>query len=204
MKIFGIGLNRTGTTSLAAALTELGYHTIHAPKGMLTYTHDKLGIKYNEVERYDAVVGTPMPLFYRQLDHEFPGSKFILTTRDVGRWAESTMYHHTVGRAIARRVMYGPKMAAYMHEIYGRSTFEFDPFVEAYNRHNSEVIQHFTEGEPRLLVMDICGRASWDPLCAFLQQPVPEKSFPLKNRRGSLRGFVPSPLVRIVEKLSRT
>ena len=29
VKVFGTGLSKTGTTSLAAALTELGYDTIH-------------------------------------------------------------------------------------------------------------------------------------------------------------------------------
>jgi hypothetical protein len=80
-KIFGIGLSRTGTTSLHAALGILGYRSIHYPQ------LDRL---YELVDDHDAASDTPVACSYRQLDARYPGSRFILTVRDFRAWLEST------------------------------------------------------------------------------------------------------------------
>src|SRR5438105_11325665 len=85
-KIFGIGLSKTGTTSLANALQILGYKT-KDNMGVVNYaTHDLSSVHLEVVEAYDALTDTPIPSFYRELDARYPGSRFILTVRDSDEW----------------------------------------------------------------------------------------------------------------------
>lgn len=64
-KGFGIGLSKTGTISLFAALALLGYRAAE----------------------HDVATDLPLAAFYPQLDERYPGSKFILTLRDMAREA---------------------------------------------------------------------------------------------------------------------
>ena len=73
-KILGIGLSRTGTTSLHLAMGMLGYRSIHCPR------LDRLG---EILEHYQAAVDTPIACSFRELDLCYPDSLFILTIRDI-------------------------------------------------------------------------------------------------------------------------
>src|SRR5205807_261378 len=88
-KIFGIGLSKTGTTSLANALQILGYNT-KDNMGVVKYAAGDLSsVDLDIVDAFDAVTDTPVPSFYRELDARYPGSKFILTVRDSDGWLKS-------------------------------------------------------------------------------------------------------------------
>src|SRR4030095_6669082 len=88
-KIFGIGLSKTGTTSLANALQILGYKT-RDNIGVTNYVAGDLSsIDLDLVGAFDALTDTPIPSFYRELDKRFPGSKFILTVRARDEWLTS-------------------------------------------------------------------------------------------------------------------
>src|SRR5437667_405805 len=85
-KIFGLGLSKTGTTSLANALQILGYRT-KDNMGVVKYATDDLSsVDLEVVDANDALTDTPIPSFYRALDARYPGSKFILTVRDSEGW----------------------------------------------------------------------------------------------------------------------
>src|SRR6185503_19618665 len=89
--IFGIGLSKTGTTSLYAALHELGYRSATyghmAELGLSDWFRGDFTTDY--LAGYDAVTDLPIGVFYAQLDMRYPGSKFILTVRDVESWLVS-------------------------------------------------------------------------------------------------------------------
>ena len=79
-KIFGIGLPRTGTTSLSKALRALGYEGQNYCLLHDTRTSDRT--TFFEVDNS----------FYRNFKDIFHGnknSKFILTTRDRDSWRKS-------------------------------------------------------------------------------------------------------------------
>lgn len=76
-KIFGIGLQRSGTTSLARALLQLEIKTCHYVR------HPE------EWKLADAFLDAPVFSEYQRLDREFPGSKFICTCRNLRKWASS-------------------------------------------------------------------------------------------------------------------
>src|SRR5690348_16204945 len=80
MKIIGVGLSKTGTTSLAGALQILGFSCIHSCESYM-------------LETASAMVDGPAAARFPQLDVLYPGSKFILTVRDKQEWLQSCAAH---------------------------------------------------------------------------------------------------------------
>jgi 3'-phosphoadenosine 5'-phosphosulfate (PAPS) 3'-phosphatase len=176
-KIFGIGLSKTGTTSLANALQILGYKT-KDNIGVVKYAAGDLSsMDLNVVDAHDAVTDTPIPSFYRELDATYPGSKFILTVRDSKGWSTSCRKQftrpHTERQNEAHRRLFS--------DLYGTDVFEEEGFASGYRRFVDGVRDYF-KGRPQdLLVLDVSGGEGWEKLCAFLNRPVPDIPFPKAN-----------------------
>src|SRR5579859_2611094 len=95
-KIFGIGLNKTGTTTLGACLTRLGYRHGSCRRDLLiAYREGRLDEIFAETDRLDSFEDWPYPLIYRELFFRYgEGAKFILTRRATPRiWLRSLMRH---------------------------------------------------------------------------------------------------------------
>ena len=95
-KIFGIGLNKTGTTTLGQAGRMLGLScTSCSPSLLRQIVKDRdMSSVAEAVGAYDLFEDWPWPLIYKQLDEMFPGSKFILTTRKSEEaWLNSLKKH---------------------------------------------------------------------------------------------------------------
>jgi 3'(2'), 5'-bisphosphate nucleotidase len=176
-KVFGIGLSKTGTTSLARALGILGYKTRDF-LGVTSYIAEDLSsVNLEEIDANDAFTDTPIPSFYKQLDARYPNSKFILTTRDMDAWLLSCKKQFT-----KRMVATENEATTRLHtDLYG--CFEFDPekYASGYTRFANGVLEYFKDRPHDLLVTDICGGENWDSLCTFLGKPVPDIPFPLTN-----------------------
>lgn len=159
-KIFGIGLPRTGTTSLALALKSYGIQTIHFPFGL--YDH---GLDAHIAEQYTAFVDTPVPMLYKQLDQRWPGSKFILTTRDRKEWLQSMKWLRTEGRKIWQP---DPKREEYKQAFYGTNSFDRELLAATYDRHHRDVHRHFEGRERDILTIDITESQDTHRLVDFL------------------------------------
>ncbi len=178
-KVFGIGLSRTGTTSLTAALRILGYKSIHYPLCLVRIKGDELHLDTKCVERYDALTDIPVARFYKELDQAFPGSKFILTVRDTTSWKKSM-----------KRLQYSlwvlgifPKVSKLVRDIYGTSGYsDSDALVAQYERYVRDVRAHFSNRPSDLLVLDLTQKRDWEQLCVFLGKPIPHRAFPWQNR----------------------
>jgi hypothetical protein len=111
-KVFGIGLNKTGTTTLGECGKILGLCCTSCDKGLLedVASRNDFSRIIHKVNQHDLFEDWPWPLIYKQLDQMFPGSKFILTVRSSeGKWLESLKNHsmrtHPIGHC--RRLAYG-------------------------------------------------------------------------------------------------
>ena len=166
-KVFGIGFQRTGTTSLVTALRRLGYFALHDAPWLLpgSITGD---IDWSLIDEYDVVADNPFPVLFRELDDHYPGSKFILTERDPDDWLRSVEF-------LVQNVSPGFEME---HYVYGIDTFDPQIYRGVYLAHNRAVRDHFADRPDSLLVLDITRDASWAPLCEFLGEPVPATPFP--------------------------
>lgn len=180
MKILGIGQGRTGTQSLARALRILGYKTKHCP-GFDLDEDGELCVSREDIEKHEALTDEPCILIFRDVDRDFPGSKFILTVRELDAWLRSkennflSMQEWRTGNAA---------VPVLFEKLYGTATFDRSLYADAYRRHVAEVDEYFQDRPGDLLVMDIGGGEGWEKLCPFLGRPVPAADFPYLNVTG--------------------
>src|SRR5437667_6922343 len=176
-KIFGIGLSKTGTTSLANALQILGYKT-KDNMGVVNYaTHDLSSVDLEVVEAYDALTDTPIPSFYRELDARYPGSRFILTVRDSDEWLKSCKKQFTQRFA---EVQTDAHKRLFL-DLYGTDVFDEQRFASGYQKFVDGVRDYFKDRPGDLLTINVAAGEGWDKLCRFLERPVPDIPFPKAN-----------------------
>lgn len=177
MKIFGIGLSKTGTTSLASALEMLGYRTKDYP-GLTTYAPGDLSsVDPDILERHEALTDTPIPSFYRELDQRFPGAKFILTVRDMDGWLLSCKKQFTAKLAEKQNEAHNRLFT----DLYGTAVFDEPLFRRGYQRFVEGVKDYFRDRPQDLLILDVAGGEGWEKLCPFLGKPIPDMPFPKAN-----------------------
>ncbi len=190
VKIFGIGFHKTGTSSLAKALRILGYHTIHGdspheePFGdqgrSLIAQIDQGNYRLPTIERFDAFTDNPYFSIWKELDREYPKSRFILTIREEREWLDSCVRYYEQRPLLPMRVwMFGDYANPATSEAAQQR------WLDAYRLHNQSIIEHFKERPSDLLVMDITKGEAWEKLCAFLGQDIPSTSFPKENTFAS-------------------
>ncbi len=170
MKIFGIGLTRTGSLSLTVALRVLGFRAYHNP------------ISYDLINQFDACTDTAVAARYKVLDLFHPGSKFILTTRDLESWITSA-------EVIPRSVLDGYWKLETRALLYNSLVFDKDKFIEAYVRHHREVQNYFKNRE--LLILDLRDENKWEKLCSFLGKNIPNCNYPHLNTRQEVLNAKP-------------
>jgi len=168
MKIFGIGLSRTGTSSLASAMKVLGFSSTHFPRS------------YSEIEKHEFCNDTSVACCFEFLDKTFPNSKFIYTVRDLNSWIESCKYFFP-----ARKVLEGRGDGIFWPMIgtYRAIWFDESLFKEAYRVHDERVRSYFAERERDLLVFNVSDGDGWGKLCRFLGKEEPTFKFPDRNAR---------------------
>lgn len=177
-RVFGIGLNKTGTISLHHALEQLGYRSLHwggpeirrtveanaeAGRPLLTGIddHDAFSDIFALSERFDV------------LDQQYPGSRFVLTTRPLEHWVESRRKHVLRNRERAERGEY----AGTFLEI------EPDAWRAEFVAHHERVAAYFAD-RTDLLTFRIAQGDGYEQLCPFLGQPMPDEPFPHRHRAG--------------------
>ena len=176
-KVFCVGFQKTGTTSLYAALTALGYKTASVVGRDLSAEQlraEAEDLVLQEAARVDAAQDMPWPLFFEALDRRFPGSKFILTVRASSDWYASVEKHFGTTPNAMQAFVYGDDAAA--------PAGNRDRYVEVYERHNARVTEYFSGREEDFLVMDLAQGDGWAKLCGFLGLEAPDTAFPVKNR----------------------
>ena len=196
MKAIGVGFGRTGTSSLQAALEELlGGKCYHMKEVMLHPAHlqawQELAVgKISAMDwewlfaDYLATVDCPVCMYYDELMEVFPEAKVILTIRDPQQWWKSfNRLMSTVNKArlLCFFVPKLRKMAQFTDKIIIQDVFEGrvekEHCIRIFERHNETVRQ--VVPKHRLLEYDV--RQGWEPLCEFLEVPIPKKTFPHLN-----------------------
>ena len=176
-KIFGIGLSKTGTTSLSNALQILGYNT-KDNMGVIKYAAgDVSSVDLDLVDANDALTDTPIPSFYRELDVRYPGSKFILTVRDSEGWLRSCKKQFTPRFA---GIQTDAHKRLFM-DLYGTDAFDDRGFAHGYERFVDGAREYFKDRQSDFLIIDIAAGEGWEKLCPFLEKPVPDIPFPKAN-----------------------
>lgn len=176
-KIFGIGLPRTGTTSLYMALNELGIHTVHFPFSL--YETDHLSV----LDQYQGFVDTPIPMLYQKLDKMCPNAGFVLTTRPVDGWLKSMDWLLKEGRYIWQ---WKSSYDQFNQEFFGSSDFDLELYQSRYHTFHQEVFNHFKDRN-NLLILDLKIGYGYRELCQFLDIPILSKEYPKGNESRQAR-----------------
>lgn len=173
MKIFGIGLSKTGTNSLTQALEMMGYKIAHYPPPDM--------FEVLATDKLDGCTDIPTALRYKTLDKKFPGSKFILTMRDRDTWLESVKDHFK-RRPASTLNEWGKKNRK---ELYGGLTADKCDFSAVFDAHHADVYEYF-DGRDDMLVLDLEATYKWEDLCHFLGQVAVEENivpYPVANEK---------------------
>jgi len=176
-RVFGIGLNKTGTTSFHEAMTILGLHSLHwgGPEvHRLVKAADDAGepLLTNLDQSIDVFsdIGL-LSRRFRVLDAQYPGSKFVYTYRPVDEWIDSRRRH--VERNIQRKAR-GEYTGDFLVVDEAKWRAEWDLQLER--------VERFFDGRDDLLRIDITAAPRWEPFCDLLGVDVPAEPFPWKNR----------------------
>ena len=212
MRVIGAGFGRTGTTSLKAALEELGFgpsytldEVFRNPEHVRVWEAADAGEEVDWegfLAGYGVAVDWPAGSFYEELMEAFPEAPVILTVRDPAEWYESMrstihgLRRFTTGplpvrAAFALAGPFAPGVAGVVRladRLVWEGTFEGrfedrDYAMALFERHNEAV--RLRVPPERLLVFDV--REGWAPLCAFLGVEAPDEPFPRLNEAREMR-----------------
>jgi hypothetical protein len=196
VKIIGVGLGRTGTTSIEEALSKLGSYKTYNMAGILSNNlfnpwldHIQSGKtippNWDEILLgYEATIAWPVCFYYQELMILYPDAKFILTTRDAEPWAKSYLSNLKVLNGL-RTLEFIPRvrgMIAVLDHIVlpklGGKDATLEEVMAAFSRHTEQV--KATIPPERLLIYQV--QQGWEPLCTLLDVPIPEDiAFPHEN-----------------------
>ena len=184
-KIFCIGLNKTGTSSLELVLESMGYRL-----GDQSAAEAKFGRWVKRDFRWlaefcktaDAFQDAPFsfPFTFVYLDQLFPKSKFILTEREsADRWYESVVRFHQLIASLEPGIHYQfPYVVSRLFGTDQSDPYEREMAIAYYEQHNAVVKSYFRYRPHDLLVLNVGSKGSLRVLEAFLGRKSTYDEFP--------------------------
>lgn len=157
--VIGIGLPRTGSSSLTKALQILNYSTHHFP---LHFFQKEMLYRTRKNALLDWVTLGFRPT---QLVSLFPNAKFIYTRRSFTKWYKSMIH-------LEKLLFLLPYIRKQFHLLFGPRT----NWQKFYNDYTSEIEQ--VKKNIVLLDWDLTENPQFEPLCQFLNEPNPLCQFP--------------------------
>ena len=197
---------RTGTLTQKVALEMLGfgpcYHMVDVladldQAKLWQRALDGEGPWEQIFDGFNSTVDWPGGYFYRELIDVYPDAKVLLSVREPQAWETSmreTVWAVRHGESLVRLLS---SAQAHVNEQWrgflemidrlvweGEGTFasghaEPQQLIDTMIRHNREVEENVPP--VRLLVWSV--EEGWEPLCKFLEVPVPQQPFPHVNDR---------------------
>lgn len=181
MKIFGVGLNRTGTLTLHHALTQLGFSGQHwVGRNYHRFQSGDIAGLLKLADRYDALTDWPWPLMLGELVERYGDSaRFVLTVRaDADIWLRSFANHAAIHAS--------PAACRMRESLFGFATPLMAPrrHKEFYEQHNAAVHAFFRSQGLEHNLLEVCWEQGdgWGRLCQFLDRPEPLIKFPHQNQ----------------------
>lgn len=196
LKVIGSGFGRTGTMSTKQALEQLGFGPCHHMTEVMSNpaqpAHWQAVAEGGPVDwhavfdGYTAQVDWPGAAVWEQTMTAFPEAKVLHNERPEEDWWNS--FAGTIGKVFNIRTSLAmPPPIADLFDLIDRwlinDTFgpriERESAIAAYRRNNEKV--RATISADRLLIFTPAD--GWEPLCRFLEVPVPEGPFPRSHAR---------------------
>lgn len=203
LRIVGAGFGRTGTLSMKLALEMLGLGPCyHMHEVFRNPTHPDIWSAAADgpadwdtlLADYQSTVDWPSTFFWRELADHYPEAKVILTVRSTESWLNSMQ--QTILKVMQGEPPPGVSLDEPQHRMarklvrertFGDIIDDLDHVASVYERHNEEVRRSIPAA--RLLVFDV--KQGWEPLCKFLELPVPDAPFPKVNAAEQFGKHIP-------------
>lgn len=157
--IFGIGLARTGTRSLTEALKILGYQIMHNP------------LHFDDIGEDGAVEGYAL-CNWRMLQIVYPDAKFIVTTRHLDTWLESSkraMKQYPIEER--KKTKYWPYVVRNRLARWGCVDYDEHLMKMHHTAHELKLILNFFDEDILYLPVEDSGVVKWAKLSKFLGVP---------------------------------
>jgi hypothetical protein len=214
MKVIGAGLPRTATLTQKISLEMLGfgpcYHMVNVLSDLSLAP--QWAAAFDGKPEWDEIFGDcqasvdwPGSFFWRELVEYYPDAKVLLSVRSGESWAHSmkntiwgVFYDDVLMRHLSdARSTIDPGWHDYIElmkamwqksGLIGEMTGLFDTAVlaAAMERHNAEV----RETVPAERLLEWKPADGWEPLCEFLEVPVPQAPIPHVNDSAMFAGRI--------------
>ncbi|KAK5674803.1 hypothetical protein LTS10_012540 [Elasticomyces elasticus] len=210
MQVLSLGFSRTGTSSMQLALETLGYPTYHMTSMVRNIPDADMWIEAHNTKYFhkpgpsldrtfwdkllghvSATTDLPCAVFFEELIAAYPSVKCVLVEREVEAWYKSWYdVQIATSDSVSFRLVAAldPHFDCIMKGSIGGSNKQelIDKSRDVYRAHNKAV----REKVPReqLLVYEL--GSGWEPLCAFLDKPVPDVPFPRVNETEMVNEYV--------------
>jgi hypothetical protein len=201
-KVFGIGNNKTGTTSLKEAMAMLGYSIGDQRQAELLHKEWAIRnfspiVEYCKTANFFQDFPFSKPFTFIALDQAFPNSKFILTVRDdPEQWYNSLLKFQAKlwGKNGKPPTVDQLKKAEYVYKGWAWEvkqlagiTPENQPYdktslIKSYNDYNACVLDYFKHRPKDLLVLNVSEKGAFKLLCQFLEKAPVQEDFPWENK----------------------
>jgi len=202
-KVFCIGFNKTGTTTIEQTLKDLGYKLGNQRKGE-NLLEDWAKRDFKRIIRLaksaEAFQDVPfsLPFTYQVMDQNFRNAKFILTVRDNPEvWYQSLIKFHSKIWSIENNIpptIEDLKSATYIYK--GRpykanrlifmtppdQPYEKESMIKYYLNHNLSIKNYFQHKANKLIVINVAKKGDYQKLCNFLEVQQSSDDFPWKNK----------------------
>lgn len=199
-KIFVLGRNKTGTTSLKACLEKLGYCVADQAAGEL-FVHDYAEGKFERIlsfcESAEVFQDAPFswPNTYIHVFEKYPNAKYILLERESSlEWYDSLVRFHqkilNLDRPITakdlknsqyRKLGFLWEVQKAVYQVDEKKLYDKQRYLENYESHNRDVKKFFGDSS-NFLHLVLSNPEAPSRLAEFLGHRVDEIEIPHLNR----------------------
>lgn len=201
-KIFCVGRNKTGTTSVHKIFQQLDIPVGAQREAELLAPDWGIG-RFDRIEKYVRYGGVAfqdvpfsLPGTYREMDKRFPGSKFILTVRDSADvWYSSLVRFQSklfgnnclptkedLQNATYVQKGWAWKMNRFLHDTTEDDLYNEEALKQSYLKHNADVKAYFSDRPEQLLVINLKEADAARKISVFLDTGQRIKQIPWENK----------------------
>lgn len=165
IKIFGVGLNKTGTTSITKAFDVLGFKTLHNDKKISNAY--KTGELKELIDKYDFLCdGFWFTHTLQFLSENYPNAIFLWTKRPMEDWIISRTIHDLHARVC--------------WPIGRNRHIDTKKYEEIFRQHVNDIHTYLIEKERNVFDI-VVSKLTWKKLCGIVNKPIPQEDFPHEN-----------------------
>ena len=211
VSVIGAGYGRTGTSSFQKALEILGFGKCYHMRDAINYGHYELWVEISDSRDpklirdlmdkggYRSTCDMPSAIYWKEQMKAYPDAVVILNVRDPEKWYKSWMDTVALLQPDFDECPFGIRIVqgldlyklknffAMSYRTITMDTFHGDlskkNMIKTYNLHVEDVRSSCPPGK----LLEFSFTDGWEPLCKFLNVPIPDEPYPNLNDAVSFK-----------------